>query len=218
MLLPNFKEKVLDLYPRANKVFGPYTQQGRSVFTLGFKTGMPRRTTVLAARLLLEIKIGRRLTATETVDHIDGDKTNDTFDNLQILTRRDNAAKSVLRKVSETVNCIICGTAFTPSTWQKSRNKGILGAGPFCGRKCSGKYGASVRKTGVWLDRQYPGCTYYSMDRGVVKILSGSVTSKIVRHRKSPKKKHKCVACGKQCMTTTPQCLSCKKQNDHNSC
>lgn len=51
-------------------------------------------------KLLLEQKLGRRLNKVETVDHIDEDKTNDDPDNLQPLTRSENARKSSLLRQS----------------------------------------------------------------------------------------------------------------------
>jgi len=43
---------------------------------------------------LVELKYNKKLTKNDTVDHIDEDKTNDSMDNLQILTRAENAKKS----------------------------------------------------------------------------------------------------------------------------
>ena len=50
----------------------------------------------MLARLKLEVKLGRYLTNNEEVDHIDGDCTNDSIKNLQVLTKSKNAAKSAL--------------------------------------------------------------------------------------------------------------------------
>lgn len=50
--------------------------------------------THLLARAILEIKLGRPLTSNETVDHLDEDKTNDTAENLQVLSPSDNIKKS----------------------------------------------------------------------------------------------------------------------------
>jgi hypothetical protein len=37
--------------------------------------------------------LGRDILPEETVDHIDGDFTNDDIDNLQLLSREENASK-----------------------------------------------------------------------------------------------------------------------------
>ena len=50
------------------------------------------KTTRSYPRYLLEEKLGRALLPEETVDHIDGDHTNDSLDNLRVLTRAENAS------------------------------------------------------------------------------------------------------------------------------
>lgn len=55
------------------------------------------RSTTQYARYLMAVKIGRYLTKDETVDHIDEDKTNDTIDNLQIISLKDNITKHINR-------------------------------------------------------------------------------------------------------------------------
>ena len=45
------------------------------------------------SRYLMAVKLGRFLTDEEQVDHIDNDKTNDSIDNLQILTAKENTDK-----------------------------------------------------------------------------------------------------------------------------
>ena len=52
------------------------------------------RTSTQFARYILAVSLRRYLSIDETVDHIDGNKTNDSLDNLQILSRRDNIKKS----------------------------------------------------------------------------------------------------------------------------
>ena len=51
------------------------------------------RMTTTYARYLMAVKLGRFLTDKEQVDHIDGDKTNDAIENLQILSEAENIAK-----------------------------------------------------------------------------------------------------------------------------
>ena len=53
------------------------------------------RKTISYARYLMSIKLGRELTDEETVDHIDNDKTNDSMDNIQILTIDENINKYI---------------------------------------------------------------------------------------------------------------------------
>ena len=53
-----------------------------------------KRTTIQYAKYLMCIKLGRLLNANEQVDHIDGDKMNDSIDNLQVLKREDHLKKT----------------------------------------------------------------------------------------------------------------------------
>ena len=52
------------------------------------------RSVTSYARYLMAVKIGRYLTDEEEVDHKDEDKTNDSLDNLQILTGHENKVKN----------------------------------------------------------------------------------------------------------------------------
>lgn len=69
------------------------------------------RSSTQYARYLMAVKLGRFLTEDETVDHIDGDKTNDSIDNLQLLSRADNIKKAC-KKPDITLKCPVCGKIF----------------------------------------------------------------------------------------------------------
>ena len=77
------------------KMYGPYTRKdGRQHIVLyDFEKNI--RKTVSYPKYLLEQKLGRELLPNETCDHIDGDHTNNDLDNLQILTREENALKGL---------------------------------------------------------------------------------------------------------------------------
>lgn len=87
------KNKILSLYPEYDTVTGPsIAKDNRSRIGLrNSKTG--DKTVRQFAKVKLEVKINRRLSSNETVDHIDNDKTNDAPDNLQVLSRAENAKK-----------------------------------------------------------------------------------------------------------------------------
>lgn len=70
------------------------------------------RSSTQYARYLMAIKLGRFLMNGETVDHIDGDKTNDSIDNLQLLSRAENIRKSC-KKPDIILKCPVCGKMFT---------------------------------------------------------------------------------------------------------
>ncbi len=91
------KNEILKLYPEYDTITGPYynKKDGRTRISLRSretKTGTMRQL----AKPLLEIKLGRRLVGDETVDHKDENKANDDPDNLQVLSRSENARKGAL--------------------------------------------------------------------------------------------------------------------------
>lgn len=81
------------LYPGLRSVGSPgfYPDRKRIFTRLVFTDGSKR--SVQYARLIYEAHIGRRLTIEETIDHIDGDSSNDSISNLQILSRAENSRK-----------------------------------------------------------------------------------------------------------------------------
>ena len=86
-------------YPFSNFYTHAYiiinSEKRRMVCLYDARSGI-RRTTAYA-RYLLSVKLGRFLLPTEQVDHIDNDKTNDSLDNLQILSPKENKEKEYAR-------------------------------------------------------------------------------------------------------------------------
>lgn len=91
------------------------------------------RTTISYARYLLGVREGRELSKNEQADHINGDKTNDSLDNLQILSPLENHHKTFKR--GETMYdhvCPVCSKPFQLSARQNHKTN------PTCSRKCGG--------------------------------------------------------------------------------
>jgi len=87
-------KKLSDIYRNELVINGPYFgADGRTRIEISYKHHK-RRIVHQLARIKLEIKLGRRLIGDETVDHIDEDLSNDDYDNLQLLSRGENAKKS----------------------------------------------------------------------------------------------------------------------------
>lgn len=130
------------------KIYGPYTRKdGRQHLVL---VSDGKKTTMSYPKYLLEQKIGRKLLDHETCDHIDGDFTNNSLDNLQVLSRGDNAAKAMALKSQEQVYCVCpeCNKSFYVLMKQVRSNQGKQKkAGPFCSRTCAGRYGQRLNKT-----------------------------------------------------------------------
>lgn len=97
------------------------------------------RTTVSYARYLMSVKERRILSCDEQVDHKDGDKTNDTIENLQIISRADNIRKSFIekgrtRKMAK-MSCPNCRKIFIRPISLTYLQKG--GHYTSCSRQCS---------------------------------------------------------------------------------
>lgn len=121
------------------KMHGPYKRKdGRKHLVVIYDNGS--RGSISYPKWLVEEHIGRKLTDWETVDHIDGDFTNDSISNLQILSREDNARKSVVYAKKVTLVCKTCGAEFIRRDVVEQRLRNILHKdGPFCSKSCVGK-------------------------------------------------------------------------------
>ena len=115
----------------------------------------------------MEIKLGKRLSYDETVDHIDEDPTNDSIENLQVLSRSGNAKKyhKYIGTHPEviTIICPGCGKSVNKLARIIRGNLKKGRGGPFCGRSCAGRYTMTGnRKTkfihGTLVAYQYNKC------------------------------------------------------------
>jgi hypothetical protein len=122
------------------KIYGPYKDgSGKRLIVLKYFDDGKKKTTSLA-RHLMEESLGRELTSTETVDHINGDPMDNRLENLQILSRADNIRKSAKPAEIFQFFCPICGVK-TSKPMRDVRHSAKQGkAGPFCGKKCARRY------------------------------------------------------------------------------
>lgn len=103
------------------------------------------RTTVSYARYLLSVKLGRYLTDDEEADHIDADKTNDSLENLQVLSREEHIKKTISDRpicIAYTAICTFCTEEFKVPPWKFKTRKNF-----FCSRSCNAKF---TRSLGKW--------------------------------------------------------------------
>lgn len=99
---PSFSSHQLE---NLRKIYGPdlrFTSisriKGRRTL-LGYFNGTTKLS--LYSRWLMEGELGIQLEKDQTVDHIDGDPTNDSLSNLAVLSREDNARKGPSSLVKE---------------------------------------------------------------------------------------------------------------------
>lgn len=98
----------IELYPDM-KVYGPYSRKdGRQVVILKTPKKNNHRT-VSYPKYLAEMSLGRYLDDDETIDHIDGDFTNNELGNLRVVKRSEHCRSHVPAKNLIKFNCPVCG-------------------------------------------------------------------------------------------------------------
>lgn len=92
-----------------------------------------KRSTIQYAKYLMSIKVGRILSRDEEVDHIDGNKLNDSLDNIEIVSREENRKRYAKRNKPAMVDliCDHCGSSFSRRKNQTYNKKKF-----FCCREC----------------------------------------------------------------------------------
>ena len=85
-------------YPYSDYYTRAYIHADKTGRNMLLLVGPDKRLTTAYARYLMAVKLGRFLTKDETVDHIDNNHSNDSIDNLQILSLEDNIRKTPHKK------------------------------------------------------------------------------------------------------------------------
>ena len=89
------------------------------------------RITMTRARYMMTVHLGRALDPKlETVDHINGDKTDDRIENFQLLSSGDNSRKSKIGTGGKNLISEICPTCNNEFKKPKNSTK------KFCSKKC----------------------------------------------------------------------------------
>ena len=121
------------------KIYGPYTRKDGRMHVVVVKDDKTK-TTISYPKYLMQQHLGRELTNDETVDHIDGNIFNNDISNFQILSRADNALKSVKWAEYLKLTCKYCGKQFERRAAIHKHNTNVRKVdGPFCSKQCVGK-------------------------------------------------------------------------------
>lgn len=142
--VPHFGDKMhtYSKVYKGYKILGPWTRYDGRKHSILFKSRKDKKT-ISYPKLLVEEALGEKLKRNETIDHIDGNFKNDSFDNLRIVKRRDHSVKDSLRRPILKECCLMCNKHMTLTRSQiSSRQQGK--AGPFCSKSCAGRYGAEI--------------------------------------------------------------------------
>jgi len=121
------------------KIYGPYTRKDGRMIVVVVNDDKTTKT-ISYPKYLMQQHLGRELTIHETVDHIDGNIFNNDISNFQILSRVENARKSVKYAEYLKLTCKQCGKLFERRKAIHKRNMAIRKVdGPFCSKHCVGK-------------------------------------------------------------------------------
>lgn len=156
-------EKVFSLYVGFDSLYGPYTRKDGRKHVVLRNTKTKELRTVSYPKLLVELREGRLLSSREQVDHEDRNKTNDDLSNLVIRNLGEHQKLDAKRVNPVEVSCVFCSTLFNIRHGQRKPNQ--PGAGPFCSKKCSGKYGKEIQSGGQPLERFVPEKTYFYLEK-----------------------------------------------------
>lgn len=115
-----------------------FNLQGYLACTVSYEDGSKR--TVLQHREVLEATLGRQLLRTEVVHHVDGNKRNNTPENLSVMSRSGHATHHAPSAAMRSLVCLRCGTSFERASSKERRNKKQHKGGPFCGKSCAGSH------------------------------------------------------------------------------
>ena len=99
------------------------------------------RRTILYSKFLMSVHCGRLLGRDEEVDHLDGNRLNDTIENLEVVTRRENLARQAANRTRSMVvlTCPRCQKEFAR---ERRQTHIVKGGNPSC---CSRHCGSKVR-------------------------------------------------------------------------
>lgn len=126
-----------------SKIYGPYRRPDGRQHVIIINNG--KRRTVSYPKWLMEQELGRELHPyLETIDHIDGNFTNNDLSNLRVIERKQHINEDRKRVKAVVTACIGCKTELIRSASQLNRNARLGKAGPFC-KPCAGTYGANLQ-------------------------------------------------------------------------
>jgi len=133
------KERIESAYKIDNR-----NREGREFVFIRYTDGTKR--SVSYPKFLVEYLLDRELDPNkETIDHLDGNFYNNSWDNMRIVDRKIHAAQDMYREIPVEITCVLCKKKVLKSPHNLIHNAKQKKAGPFCGKSCAGKYGKMVQ-------------------------------------------------------------------------
>jgi predicted RNA-binding Zn-ribbon protein involved in translation (DUF1610 family) len=149
-------------------IYAPYKRKDGRV-QLDVVTDNGKKTTMSYPKYLVQRFTGRKLDVGETIDHIDGDFTNNWVSNLRIVTMSEHASDDNIRAKPIKFICPMCGMEAEKRARKVVSNRKQGKAGPFCSRNCAARYGRQFQLGRVKPeDIEWPVIerTYYFKEKG----------------------------------------------------
>lgn len=101
------------------------------------------RTTTAYSRYLMSVKERRFLSKDEEVDHIDCDESNDTLENLQILSIEEHRFKTSMENSGRTYVKLVCPNCL--QHFMKEKRQVKEGVNSKCSKSCNGQYSRKLQ-------------------------------------------------------------------------
>jgi hypothetical protein len=137
--------KILSHFDTTIQVNGPYFNKTQNRYFVRYLFPDKTKRVITYAKYLMEQHLKRTLSNTETVDHIDRNKTNDVIENLQILNLPEHAKLDAKYVNLVEITCVLCNKKAFKQPKNIKHNSKQGKAGPFCSKSCCGKYGRKLQ-------------------------------------------------------------------------
>lgn len=131
---------------------GPHLHKGSGRYCLFIHSPDGSKVYTQYSRYLVSVKLGRLLLDSESVDHIDEDKTNDSIDNLTVLSMSENSIKGLRYNFPDGQSrvqlvCPECKSYFSIRKANSFVERGKLYNA--CSRKCNGLINRRLQLLGL---------------------------------------------------------------------
>lgn len=123
--------------PTILNILGPYIRKDRRKHVIVYWSDKRKQT--LSYPRLLWMAAGNELTNEDTIDHINGDFTDDRLENLQVLSLAANVSKSSRKAEWIEFVCPFCGVLAKQRANHSRHNRKQGKKGPFCSKSCAAK-------------------------------------------------------------------------------